>query len=280
MAEQTVKEALASAKKVLVGLGEEWKWKREAAEAAETAGVAGAGNAPANSREALLAAYEGLYEWIKDTDYFIVTMATDGLIFETPLGSQTETVVSMDASAADVSCPAVEGKAKEVMDRLFPAKEPARREADTRIQRIVAPCGNENWQQCSQGCTKDIWEPGEVPDGICPHCGAPLTGNTVDAETYIEEGYLPQWQNYTRWLAGTLNRELLILELGEGFQRPTVIRWPFERTAACNQKARFYRVNQSFAQLAEGLAERAVSVHENSVEWLIREMEADSGTQR
>ena len=159
MAEQTVKEALASAKKVLVGLGEEWKWKREAAEAAETAGVAGAGNAPANSREALLAAYEGLYEWIKDTDYFIVTMATDGLIFETPLGSQTETVVSMDASAADVSCPAVEGKAKEVMDRLFPAKEPARREADTRIQRIVAPCGNENWQQCSQGCTKDIWEP-------------------------------------------------------------------------------------------------------------------------
>ena len=41
MAEQTVKEALASAKKVLVGLGEEWKWKREAAEAAETAGVAG-----------------------------------------------------------------------------------------------------------------------------------------------------------------------------------------------------------------------------------------------
>ena len=146
--------------------------------------------------------------------------------------------------------------------------------------RITAPCGNETWRQCSRACTKDIWEPGEIPDDICPHCGAPLTGNTVDAETYIEEGYLPQWQNYTRWLAGTLNRELLILELGEGFQRPTVIRWPFERTAACNQKARFYRVNQSFAQLAEGLAERAVSVHENSVEWLIREMEADSGTQR
>ena len=97
MAEQTVKEALASAKKVLVGLGEEWKWKREAAAAA------GVGDAPANSREALLAAYEGLYEWIKDTDYFIVTMATHGLIFVTPLGSQTETVVSMDASPQDLS---------------------------------------------------------------------------------------------------------------------------------------------------------------------------------
>ncbi len=269
MAEQTVKEALTSAKKVLVGLGEEWKWKREAAEAAETAGVAGAGNAPANSREALLAAYEGLYELIKDTDYFIVTMATDGLIFETPLGSQTETVVSMDASAADVSCPAVEGKAKEVMDRLFPAKEPARREADTRIQRIVAPCGNENWQQCSQGCTKDIWEPGEVPDGICPHCGAPLTGNTIEAHPYIEEGYLPQWERYTRWLTGTLNQDLVILELGVGFSQPQVIRFPFEKTCYFNQRARMFRVHHTFPQVSAELEGRAEGIKARSTEWVL-----------
>ena len=29
--------------------------------------------------------------------------------------------------------------------------------------RIVAPCGNETWRQCSRSCTKDIWEPGEIP---------------------------------------------------------------------------------------------------------------------
>ena len=69
--------------------------------------------------------------------------------------------------------------------------------------RIVAPCGNETWRQCSKACTKDIWEPGEIPDDICPHCGAPLTGNTREAGTYIEEGYLPQWQKYTRWLSMT-----------------------------------------------------------------------------
>ena len=80
--------------------------------------------------------------------------------------------------------------------------------------RIVAPCGNETWRQCSRSCTKDIWEPGEIPDDICPHCGAPLTGNTIKAETYIEEGYLPQWNKYTAWLAGTLNKRLVILELG------------------------------------------------------------------
>ena len=101
----------------------------------------------------------------------------------------------------------------------------------------MAPCGNDSWQQCRDACTKDIWEPGEVPDGVCPHCGAPLIPNTVAAEHYIEEGYLPQWQAYTRWLAGTLNKELLILELGVGFGTPTVIRWPFvSRPAAAAAK--------------------------------------------
>ena len=91
-------------------------------------------------------------------------------------------------------------------------------------------CGNEQWKQCSRACTKDIWEPGEIPDGLCPHCGAPLTGNTIHAETYIEEGYLPQWKAYQEWLGRTLNRRLLALELGEDFRMPKLIRWPFEKT--------------------------------------------------
>ena len=135
-------------------------------------------------------------------------------------------------------------------------------------ERVVAPCGNETWRQCSKACTKDIWEPGEIPDDICPHCGAPLTGNTREAETYIEEGYLPQWQKYTRWLAMTMNRELLVWELGEGFKVPTVIRWPFEKTVFFNRKSRMYRVHQTLSQVTEEIKERAVAVAENSVGWI------------
>lgn len=100
--------------------------------------------------------------------------------------------------------------------------------------KITAPCGNVNWLQCSKGCTKDIWERGEVADGICPHCGAPLTENTVLANPYIEEGYLKSWNLYREWLAGTLNHALLILELGVDFKTPTVIRWNREKFAAWN----------------------------------------------
>lgn len=133
--------------------------------------------------------------------------------------------------------------------------------------RLVAPCGNATWRQCSKTCTKDIWEPGEIPQDVCPHCGAPLTGNTIEAEDYIEEGYLPQWKAYTTWLAGTLNKKLLVLELGVGFQTPTVIRWPFEKTVSINKKSHMYRIHGKFAQLPDTVKGKADAVLENSTEF-------------
>lgn len=141
---------------------------------------------------------------------------------------------------------------------------------DSRLDagRITAPCGNVNWLQCSAACTKDIWERGELPEKRCPHCGAPLTENTIDAESYIEEGYLPQWNAYREWLSRTLNHRLLILELGEGFKTPTVIRWPFEKTAFFNQKSHMYRINKKFYQISSEITDRAVPVEGDSVEFI------------
>ncbi len=133
--------------------------------------------------------------------------------------------------------------------------------------RMVAPCGNVTWRQCSKACTKNIWELGEIPEDVCPCCGAALTGNTIEAENYIEEGYLPQWKAYTSWLAGTLNKKLLVLELGVGFQTPTVIRWPFEKTVSINKKAYMYRIHESFSQLPESLKGKADGILENSLEF-------------
>jgi NAD-dependent SIR2 family protein deacetylase len=135
-------------------------------------------------------------------------------------------------------------------------------------KRIVAPCGNVTWRQCSKSCTKNIWEQGEIPDDICPHCGQALTGNTIQAEDYIEEGYLPQWNAYTYWLSATLNKRVIILELGVGFQTPTVIRWPFEKTASINNKAHLYRIHGSFSQLSDTVKGKAESISENSLEFL------------
>ncbi len=247
----SIKARLSSASHILIGLGEEWQIRPD--------------QEPEKQNQ-ILHAYDALYRLLKDKDYFIVTMATDARIYTTRLGSSVEQVAAAEpGEELSFSCTA-DPELLARMDRVFP---PVKRLADTRQNRIVAPCGNETWRQCSRSCTRDIWEPGEIPDDICPHCGAPLTGNTMEADTYIEEGYLPQWNRFTRWLSGTWNRKLLILELGVGFQNPSVIRFPFERTAYANQRSCLVRVHGKLPQIAGELAGRACSVRQNSVEWML-----------
>ena len=211
-----VMEKIKEAQKVLIGIGKEWALRDDEKDIRFC-------HLTDPSQADLKAAYEALYDLIKEKDYYIVTTLTDGAVYEMPFDKN----------------------------------------------RIVAPCGNIHWRQCSKACTKDIWEEGEVPDDICPHCKAPLTGNTLKAETYIEEGYLPRWKDYMKWQTGTINRSLVILELGEGFATPTVMRWPFEKIIYFNRKSRLYRINESFYQLPKEAEERGVSVHENSVRWIL-----------
>lgn len=137
-------------------------------------------------------------------------------------------------------------------------------------ERIVAPCGNETWRQCSEACRKDIWERKAVKGCVCPYCGSILVGNTIRAKTYVEDGYLPQWDLYQDWLSRTQNHNLLILELGVGFKTPTVIRWPFEKTVFFNQKAHMYRINGTLSQISEGISDRATGISENSVKFILR----------
>lgn len=211
-----VMEKIKEAQKVLIGIGKEWALRDDEKDIRFC-------HLTDPSQADLKAAYEALYDLIKEKDYYIVTTLTDGAVYEMPFDKN----------------------------------------------RIVAPCGNIHWRQCSKACTKDIWEESEVPDDVCPHCKAPLTGNTIKAETYIEEGYLPRWKDYMKWQTGTINRSLVILELGEGFATPTVMRWPFEKFIYFNRKSRLYRINESFYQLPKEAEERGVSVHENSVRWML-----------
>lgn len=251
----------AASRRLLIGLGEEWKMRR----ISDTDSIEEIQKAEQHN-DKLMRAYEALYRLVRDKDYFIVTMATDAKIYDTPLGSTQEYAASEEEPEQEPAVRNADEKTLEALNRLFPPKE---KRKDTRRERIAAPCGNETWRQCSRSCTKDIWEPGEIPDDICPHCGAPLTGNTIEAEKYIEEGYLPQWNKYTQWLSRSLNRDLLILELGVGFANPGVLRFPFEKTVIFNRKSSLCRVNEKFPQITEGLADRAVGIGHNSPDWIL-----------
>lgn len=170
--------------------------------------------------------------------------------------------------------------------------------ADSRIpamgwkeNRLVMPCGMTFRKQCLKGCGHGVelmqederkrmevffdrlytgvFSENEIamPDR-CPQCGGPMILNNIFAENYDENGYIALWKLYTKWLQGTLNHRLLLLELGVGMQFPTVIRWPFEKIAFFNNKAFFVRVHEKLYQLTAELSGKGVGIQKNAIAWL------------
>lgn len=77
-----------------------------------------------------------------------------------------------------------------------------------------------------------------------------------------------QWELYNKWLSATLNKKLMIIELGEDFNHPNIFRWPFEKVVFVNQKSYMYRVHDVFYQLPENIGDRATSVEMNALTFL------------
>ena len=158
--------------------------------------------------------------------------------------------------------------------------------------RIVMPCGTSNLKQCTGECNcmmsldiqdeknlnqyfAALYEGGEVELmspflGTCSECGKPMVLNNIFVEQYNENGYLTQWSTYMKWLQGTVNRKLLILELGVGLKFPSVVRWPFEKVAFFNQKSFFLRVHEKLYQLTAELSGKGCGISQNAIEWLRR----------
>lgn len=191
--------------------------------------------------------YTSLFQLLKDKNYFVVSVCMDGYLNE-----------------------------------FAPEKE-----------RVVSPCGQFEKLQCSGACSETLYDISEeteqqierfiqgelkesdIAEPVCPCCGKSLVFNNIQAEAYLESGYLEQWGKYTKWLQGTLNRNLCLIELGVGMKYPTVIRWPFEKTAFFNQKAKMYRVHSRLYQVTEELKEKAAGICENP-ENFVKELSKES----
>lgn len=161
-------------------------------------------------------------------------------------------------------------------------------EAGFADNRIVTPCGGFRKMQCDSNCShilSDIpqenysavlqYYKGELPinalrEPVCGQCGSKLRFNQIGVTQYAEEGYLEQWNEYTKWLQRTVNKNLCVLELGVGMEYPTVIRFPFEKIIFYNQKAFLYRIHPSLYQIGEEIGDRGCAIKENPVDFLCK----------
>ncbi|MCM1468047.1 MAG: hypothetical protein NC086_07860 [Alistipes sp.] len=138
-------------------------------------------------------------------------------------------------------------------------------ESGLRSERIVAPCGSKNRLQCrcegEEGLVTAEEKFYDIGGGkICEKCGHAYEPNIYNTDYYNESGYLKQWNLYHKWLQGTLNKKLTILEFGCDFSLLSIIRLPFEKIAMINQKAVYYRINGRFPQVTAELKEKMKAV--------------------
>ncbi len=133
-------------------------------------------------------------------------------------------------------------------------------------EKLVAPLGGKRFKQCPDGCD-DLYY--SLDEEFCSKCGKPLIYNNYEAENYVEASYLPMWEKHKIWLTKTLNKSLLIYELGVSLKLPQIITWPFERIAFFNEKAHFVRVNETLPMLSKEIAEKGEAFKQNSVDWII-----------
>lgn len=152
--------------------------------------------------------------------------------------------------------------------------------------RLVTPCGGFRRMQCDQNCAGELYEIpadtyeavlqyyrgklslADLKEPVCAKCGRRLRFNQLGVERYAQEGYLEQWNVYTKWLQGTVNKRLCVLELGVGMSYPGIIRFPFEKMVYYNQKAFLYRVHPRLYQVGEEIADRSRGIAENPVDFL------------
>ncbi len=269
---QKIPERIKEADMVLVGLGEDFNDKkrlrscpqylrgRETLKKADCGWLQPAWSGFCSGKvggDIVRPALEKLAGFLGDRNYFIVSVATDRRITEIPW----------------------------------------------RQNRLVMPCGAATRKQCAAGCgdvltdmTEDdrklllrafgeLYDNSASEDGLydggfsagmreafgkCPRCGSPMVFNNIFAKRYNESCYCAEWQIYTKWLQGTLNHSLAVLELGVGMDFPSVIRWPFEKIVYLNQRAVLFRVNEKLYQISKELSGRAFGIPENAIEWLER----------
>ena len=93
----------------------------------------------------------------------------------------------------------------------------------------------------------------------------------VNNENYMEESYLSKFNDYKGWLQSTINKKLVILELGTDMRFPQVIRFAFDRLIKFNLKSKMYRVNKSLYMVDSGAEGRGIAVKCDSLE-LVKKM--------
>lgn len=144
-------------------------------------------------------------------------------------------------------------------------------------ERIFATQGDYGNIQCEKGCHSKIYDAEElfyqmdharscceVPSDMvpkCPVCGGNMAMHLRCDQYFVEDD---AWHEaafrYSSFLKKIGKKKGVLLELGVGFNTPTIIRFPFEKMARENSSLSLIRLNKDEAVVPESLGNRAIGI--------------------
>ena len=174
--------------------------------------------------------YEQLLALVKDKDYFVITTNVD-------------------------HCFQKAGFDKE---RLFYTQ------GDYGLFQCSVPCtpvtyDNENMVRDMMEQQSDMKIPSELVP-TCPVCGKPLTMNLRSDDTFVEdEGWHRAAGRYHQFLRSH-DGKVLFLELGIGYNTPSIIKFPFWQMTAENPDATYACINFGEAMYPEEIQAQTIAI--------------------
>ncbi len=146
-------------------------------------------------------------------------------------------------------------------------------------EQIFIPQGDYALMQCEVPCTRNVWDwkdeldaitastdpatqrltdPALVP--VCPYCGGPVFMNVRKDASFIDDHLLATGEQLGEWLRERSGGRGVVLEIGAGFNTPTVIRRPGEQIVRGLPDWTLIRINMDHADVPDDLADRAIGL--------------------
>ena len=183
--------------------------------------------------------YQQLFELVRAKDYFVLTSNVDAMFVRH--GFEPTRVCSIQGDYANLQCvrpctPAV-WPTHPVVERLLSGIDPTSQEV-TDVKLIPR----------------------------CPHCGGDVFMNVRAGSWFVDTPYRSSLGALRAWLGEAEHQPLLVLDIGSGFNTPTVVRWPMERVAARHPNAHLVRINLEHPAVPPEIGERGLGIGAGAAE--------------
>lgn len=178
--------------------------------------------------------YKQLLALVSGKPYFVITTNVDAQFYRA--GFDTERVWAVQGDYGKLQC--AEACHNTLYDNHDAIMEMTERQTDCRIPSELVP--------------------------RCPRCGEHMEVNIRKDRFFVED---QQWHDergrYERFLNELKGKKVVFLELGVGFNTPTIIRLPFEKMTESLPGATLVRVNLSYPELMAKIEDKSVLIAED-----------------